>query len=86
MKAKFLRKIPARVNRLGYRFPTMLTYEYRGRVYDVYDYGWEGGETLAEQHSKAQNRIDREIEIEEKSQAITQEDAMAAWDEILAED
>ena len=46
-----------------------LEYEYRGRKYEVYENRAKGNEPLAWQHKAAQDRIDREIEIEEKRKA-----------------
>ena len=46
-------------------FP-MLTYLYRGKQYQVIDYGWHGGEPLSWQHNNEQAKIDQEIEMENK--------------------
>lgn len=44
----------------------MLTYSYRGKQYQVIDYGWHGGEPLSCQHKNEQAKIDQEIELENK--------------------
>lgn len=45
---------------------TTLTYSYRGKQYQVIDYGWYGGEPLSRQHKNEQAKIDKEIELENK--------------------
>lgn len=50
---------------------TELDYQYRGREYTVVDYGIYAGEPLSWQHRNAQNRIDHEIETEEKFEKMS---------------
>lgn len=46
-------------------FP-ILIYEYKGKKYEVIDYGWHGGEPLSWQHKNEQAKIDQEIVMENK--------------------
>ena len=46
-------------------FP-ILTYSYRGKQYQVIDYGWYGIGSLSWQHKNEQAKIDQEIEMENK--------------------
>lgn len=43
-----------------------MDFEYRGRIYTVYENRSKGNEPIAWQHKSAQARIDAEIESEEK--------------------
>lgn len=68
-KAKFVGKIYSPEG-----FP-VLTYLYRGRKYDVIDYGWRGGEPLSWQHKNEQAHIDDMIDKESKSSGAAGEPA-----------
>ena len=48
-----------------------LIYEYRGREYEVVDYKFNTVETLAAQHRKEQEKIDKAIEEELKPKKNT---------------
>ena len=64
MKAKFIRKYYG----TGYeRNFVYMDYEYRGYTYTVYENLGKGNEPLSWQHKTEQDRIDRIIEIKEKS-------------------
>ena len=63
MKAKFIGKT------YGVDGNPVLEYEYRGRKYEVIDYGWKGGEPLGWQHKNEQAKIDQQIEMEEKKKS-----------------
>ena len=78
-KAKFVR---AYVPKYG-KYKELI-YLYRGEEYIITDYGMSGM-TLAEQHKMAQNRIDRDIDIEEKAKnhkptTTAQEDFAFFWE------
>ena len=60
MKAKYIGKW---INHEG---RTVLKYEYRGKFYEITDYGWVGCEPLSWQHKNAQAHIDEMIDIGER--------------------
>ena len=65
---------------------TILVYEYRGREYEVVDSNWKWYTVpFAIQHREAQEKIDREIEIEEQHKKAREEGRIVSTDDAIAD-
>ena len=79
MKAKFISKSYDRYDRNA----VYLEYEYKGRRYEVYEHMTKGNEPLRWQHANAQARIDRAIELEEKTKNNKKNEEVMSFAESL---
>jgi len=75
MRATFISKIYDTVNH-----HPVLTYKYRNHLYEVIDYGWNGGEPMAWQHNNEQAKIDENISRAEKKSSFVEENSQVGLD------